>query len=112
MYAKDKKIFDAVCILITLFVMNCLTSVSAHNSAPKLTAADWQADLKFLAEEMPKQHPNLFRRMKKEDFETAVKEFHDRISSLNEDEIIVGLINFDVSDEDVMDRLFNHLRAH
>ncbi len=72
--------------------MNSFTSISAQNSAPKLNAADWQADLKFLAEEIPKQHPNLFRRMKKEDFELAVKAFHDRIPSLSEDEIIVGLM--------------------
>ena len=66
--------------------------IKAQNVAPKLTAAEWQSDVNFLAEAMPKQHPNLFRWMKKEDFENAVRNLHDRIPALSEDEIIVGLM--------------------
>ncbi|HVE57351.1 MAG TPA: tetratricopeptide repeat protein [Pyrinomonadaceae bacterium] len=65
---------------------------AAQNNVPQLTAAEWQADLVFLAETMPKQHPNLFRRMKREDFDAAVKQFHDQIPSLSEDEINVGFM--------------------
>lgn len=38
---------------------------------------------------MPKQHPNLFRWMKKGDFETTVKNLQDQIPALSEDEINV-----------------------
>ncbi len=77
-------------IFISLFIS--FASIAAQNNAPQLTAAQWQADLRFLAEAMPKQHPNLFRRVKREDFEMAVKQLHDQIPSLNEDEISVGFM--------------------
>ncbi len=87
------KTLNAVFVSIVLILMSGnFTIAAAQNATPKLTAAEWQADARFLAEEMPKQHPNLFRRMKKEDFETAVKQFHERIPTLSEDEIIVGLM--------------------
>ncbi len=69
-----------------------LGSVQAQNTAPQMTAAQWQADVKFLGEEMPKRHKNLFHRMKREDFESAVKQLHDRVPQMTEDEIIVGLM--------------------
>jgi tetratricopeptide (TPR) repeat protein len=66
--------------------------VSAQNASPKLTAAEWQADVKFLGEELPKRHRNAFHRLKQADFEAAVKSLHDRVPQLTEDEIIVGLM--------------------
>lgn len=78
--------------LILVFISAALTAASAQDAAPKLTAAQWQADLQFLADRMPKQHPNLFRRMKKEDFETEVKTLNDRIPALSEDEILTGFM--------------------
>jgi tetratricopeptide (TPR) repeat protein len=83
---------SAPLINIVLLVLISFASVAAQNNVRQLTAAEWQADLLFLAETMPKQHPNLFRRMKQEDFETAVKQFHDQIPSLSEDEINVGFM--------------------
>src|SRR5687768_10269544 len=74
-------------ILLAAFV-----SVQAQNPAPQLSAAQWQADIKFLAEEMPKRHKNLYHRMKREEFEAAVKQFHDRVPAMGDDEIIVGIM--------------------
>lgn len=76
--------------IILLFVG--IAGVSAQDAAPKLTAAQWQADLQFLAHRMPKQHPNLYRRMKKEQFDEAVRQFHDQIPTLSEDEILTGFM--------------------
>src|SRR5829696_4888503 len=64
----------------------------AQETAPKLTAGQWQADVKFLGEELPKRHRNAFHRMKREEFEAAVKTLHDRVPAINEDEIIVGMM--------------------
>jgi tetratricopeptide (TPR) repeat protein len=64
----------------------------AQSSPAKLSAAGWQADLQFLAERMPKQHPNLFRRISKADFDTAVRQLNDRIPAATEEEILVGLM--------------------
>ena len=77
-------------ILILLFAG--LISIPAQNTAPKLTAEQWQADARFLGEELPKRHRNAFHRMKQAEFEREVKTLHDRIPTLNEDEIIVGLM--------------------
>lgn len=61
-------------------------------AAPKLTADQWQADVRFLGEELPKRHRNAFHRLKREDFESAVKTLSDRVPALSEDEIIVGMM--------------------
>jgi tetratricopeptide (TPR) repeat protein len=77
-------------VLVLLFAG--FVSVAAQNTAAKLTAEQWQADVRFLGDELPKQHRNAFHRMKREDFEREVKTLHDRVPSLSEDEIIVGLM--------------------
>ena len=72
------------------FVLSAQTL--AQETAPKLTAAQWQADVKFLGEELPRRHRNAFHRMKREEFEAAVKTLHDRVPAMTEDEIIIGLM--------------------
>jgi hypothetical protein len=74
-------------LLLTGFI-----SISAQNAAPKLSVEQWQADVRFLGEELPKRHRNAFHRLKQADFEAAVKALHDRVPQLTEDEIIVGLM--------------------
>ena len=78
--------------LIAIFLFVGLNITAQDAAAPKLTAAQWQADLEFLADRMVKQHPNVFRRVKKEDFDAAVKALHGRIPSISEDEILVGFM--------------------
>ena len=69
-----------------------LVTFASSQTPPKLTAAQWQADVRFLAEQMPKQHPNLFRRMKKEDFEAASNKLYESIPAMSEDEVVAGLM--------------------
>jgi tetratricopeptide (TPR) repeat protein len=89
--------FDSLCrakfifIVLGLLTLNSIF-VQAQNAAAPLTAAEWQADLKFLAEEMPKRHKNLFHTMRREEFEAAVKNLHERIPAMSADEIVVGLM--------------------
>ena len=64
----------------------------AQATPPKLNAQQWQSDLQFMAEQMPKQHPNLYRRMPKADFDAAVKSLNDRIPSASQDEILAGFM--------------------
>ena len=73
--------------LLTGFVF-----VSAQTTASKLSADEWQADVRFLGEELPKRHRNAFHRMKLADYETAVKQLYDRVPQMTEDEIIVGMM--------------------
>jgi tetratricopeptide (TPR) repeat protein len=74
-----------------LFFVN-LMSAEAQNTAPKLSAEQWQADVRFLADELPKRHRNAFHRMKQADYEAAVKQLYDRVPQMTEDEIVVGLM--------------------
>lgn len=95
MTAKAGKSFKAAFSILSAFLLLFLNSASvlAQNTAPaKLTAEQWQADVRFLGEELPKRHRNAFHRMKREEFEREVKSLHDRIPSIGEDEIIVGMM--------------------
>ncbi|HEV7645344.1 MAG TPA: tetratricopeptide repeat protein [Pyrinomonadaceae bacterium] len=91
------KTFTPACFILLAFVF--LFSVpapvftqAAQSASAKFTAAEWQADLQFLTERMAKQHPNLFRRVKKEDFDDEVRSLSARIPSLTEDQIITGFM--------------------
>ncbi len=57
----------------------------------KVEAGKWREDLRYMAEEMPKQHRNLFHTLTREQFEGAVKRLHERIPSLSRHQIIVEM---------------------
>ena len=66
--------------------------IAAQDAPKKLTAEQWRADVKFLGDELPKRHRNAFHRLKREDYETAVKNLYDAVPNLSEEEIVVGLM--------------------
>jgi hypothetical protein len=51
----------------------------------------WQADLRFLAEELPKRHKNAFHRISREQFEQSVARLQTKIPSLVDEEIILEM---------------------
>jgi hypothetical protein len=51
----------------------------------------WRADLRYLAEELPRRHKNLFHTMTREQFERAVKRLDGRIPQLAPYEIMVEM---------------------
>ena len=55
------------------------------------SAEQWRADLRFLAEEMPRQHKNLFHTMTREQFESALKKLDSQIPNLSRQQIIVEM---------------------
>ena len=78
---------------LTLILISLAKGVGAQTSSPpKLTAAQWQADVRFLGDELPKRHRNAYHRMKREDFETAVNNLYDAVPKMSDDEILVGLM--------------------
>ena len=80
-------------LILSVLLLHDAVSISAQTAPlPQLTAAAWQADVKFLGEELPKQHRNAFHRIKREDFEAAVRQLHDRVPQMSDDEIVVGLM--------------------
>ena len=56
-----------------------------------LTAAQWRADLRFLATELPKRHANAFFLISRATFDSEVAALNKRIETANSDEIFVGL---------------------
>ncbi len=64
----------------------------AQAPSTKLTAEQWRADLRLLAEELPRRHKNLFHTLTREQFDTAVKQLDEKIPALADHEITVGLM--------------------
>jgi hypothetical protein len=56
-----------------------------------LTKEQWHQDLAFLAEELPKRHPDAFRFTDRLAFDEAVHELDHKLDGLNADEIYVGM---------------------
>ena len=80
---------------VTLFfAFQCNLALPLYPQSPpaKLTAAQWQADVRFLGGELPRRHKNAYHRMKREDFEAAVNALYNAVPTMSEDEIVVGLM--------------------
>lgn len=60
---------------------------------PAMTAQEWQADLSYIGAALPKLHKNLFAKMTEADWNQNVQKLHDRIPTMTEAEILVGLNN-------------------
>src|SRR3954464_9699876 len=82
-------------LLFSLF----LSPSVAHSQSAKLTATvvdkaeaeRWREDLRYLAEEMPKVHNNLFHTMTREQFDASIKRLNDRIPQLARHQIIIEM---------------------
>ena len=76
-----------VLLLGVTVVAQGLTSSIVDESA----AEKWRADLRFMAEAMPRYHRNLFHTMTRQQFETAVGELDKKIPTLARHQIIVEM---------------------
>lgn len=56
-----------------------------------ITAAQWHADLAYLARELPRRHANAFFLISRSTFDAEVSALDKRIDTANSDEIFVGL---------------------
>jgi hypothetical protein len=63
----------------------------AVSAVDKAQVEKWRADLRYMAEEMPKVHQNLFHTMTREQFERAVRRLDERIPQLARHQIIVEM---------------------
>ncbi|MDT4895195.1 MAG: hypothetical protein QOH25_272 [Acidobacteriota bacterium] len=81
-------IFCLALSCVPLLAQNSKSVVGAISAAE---ADKWREDLRYMAEEMPKRHRNLFHAMTREQFDQAVKSLNERIPSLTRNQIIVEL---------------------
>lgn len=77
---------------LSLLLLAGFVRVPAQDAPPKLTTEQWQADVRFLGDELPKQHRSAYHRMDRAEYELAVKSLYDRVPTLSEDEILVGMM--------------------
>jgi hypothetical protein len=70
-----------------------LASSLAHGEAslPVLTAEQWQQDLEFFANEITTKHRDPFHLISKSEFDQTVSDLRQRIPSMKDYEIVVGL---------------------
>jgi hypothetical protein len=78
--------------LIALAIAFLITAAPSQTPPAKLTAAQWQADVRFLGDQLPKVHKNAYHRMKREDFEAAVDKLYNAVPSMTDDEVLVGIM--------------------
>jgi tetratricopeptide (TPR) repeat protein len=90
-----KKLFSSLSIFlfsICLFVqINAAQSVFSVNKVDKMEAERWREDLRYMADQMPRLHNNLFHTMTREQFDAAVKKLDERIPTLARHQIIIEM---------------------
>ena len=74
-----------------LAAITCTANISMADPQDNLTAEEWQAELRYMAEKMPEVHKNLFHKMTRQQFEQAVERLHARIPSLTRHGVIVEM---------------------
>ncbi len=91
-----KKIFLLLsCIIIVASVHSqdghVAIPASVNISSEKLSAADWQADLRFLQQTIHKDYAFLFKKVTATDFEAEVEKLYKAMPAMKENERIAGL---------------------
>ncbi len=77
-------------LLVALFSPVYAQSVKTA-AVDKAEAERWREDLRYMAEQMPLLHNNLFHTMTREQFDTAVRRLDERIPQLARHQIIVEM---------------------
>lgn len=62
-----------------------------NGDSGKTETEKWREDLRYIAEQMPLFHKDLFHQMTREQFDTAIKKLYDRIPVLARHQIIVEM---------------------
>ncbi|HEV7699974.1 MAG TPA: tetratricopeptide repeat protein [Pyrinomonadaceae bacterium] len=91
--------------LLALALVAAIAALPVFSQA--LTADQWRADVRYLADELPKRHPNAFKWMKREDFDAAVKALSDRAGAASRDEMMVGMMRIVAMIQDGHTSLFS-----
>lgn len=82
---KINKIYGNQLLAVLLFFISL--HVLAQN---KLSAKQWQEDLKFFQTQVHQDYPFLFKKITATDFDKAVREFNDAIPGMQDHEVMVG----------------------
>ncbi len=83
-------LLGAVLSLVVLFPPAYSQSVKPA-AVDKAEAERWREDLRYMAEQMPLRHANLFHTMTRQQFDAAIRKLDERIPQLARHQIIVEL---------------------
>jgi PAS domain-containing protein len=84
-------------VVAVLVASMLLTPAIVLSSAPPTDrVARWQQDLKFLAEELPKKHKNLFATLPEDEFRQALANLERDLPQLSDDDVHVRLMQLAV----------------
>lgn len=72
------------------FLSICFLFLFKVEAQTDLTAADWQADLRFLQQTVHKDYPFLFKKTTAEQFDAEVEKLHQAIPAMQPHEILAG----------------------
>lgn len=97
--------------LLGLLLMMLASSALAQQKPDQAAVEQWRADLRYLAEELPRRHKNLFAATPREQFEQAVKRLDERIPSLSAPQIFVEITRIVARVEDGHTRIMKNERG-
>lgn len=66
----------ATYVLLIFLLISCSTKVNMNT-----TSAEWKEDIRSMSEQMPAEHLNLFKKMKKSTFENAISDLEKNIDN-------------------------------
>src|SRR5215210_540951 len=79
-------------VIVSAFLCAAAAAAPAQPAAAPTRDEKWRQDLRQLAEEWPREHLNLFFRLRREEFERMVAELDRAIPSLRDHEIVVAMV--------------------
>ena len=81
-------------VALAFVLLSCATVVAQEAPAAavdKIEAEKWRADLRYMAEAMPKYHKYLFHSMSRAQFEVLIADLNNRIPGMGRHQIIVEM---------------------
>ena len=78
-------------IFLFLSFILCINTINAQVDHQKISAEDWQADLRFLQKTVHSDYPFLFKKVTAEKFDQEVEKLYQAIPKMEKHEVIVGL---------------------
>jgi Peptidase family S41 len=79
------------CSVLLVIVLSLLPALAQTTPVSSSDAAKWREDLRYMAEQMPQVHKNLFHTMTRIHFDEAIKKLDERIPALGRHQIIVEM---------------------
>jgi hypothetical protein len=79
-----------------LLVAGALTAGAQHPALPSpsasMSSAQWQADIDFLSDQLPRRHTNVFHTISKSTFDQEVSELKRQVPNFTREQVIAGIM--------------------